>query len=352
MKHILLIDDNTDIRRVTAEILELAKYHVTTAGNGKEGIRAALESKPDLIICDIMMPGLDGYGVLHALQKNESIRNTPFIFLSAMGEPADMRKGMTLGADDYLSKPFSSTELLNAIEVRLNKRDTLKKDLEPGMRGFDHLLSAPTLQEAETLLIENRDTQQYKKKQLIYSEGNRPTKLFYVLKGKVRTFKSNDDGKELALDLYNEGDFFGYTALFEGCNYRESADALEPCEIAQIPKEEFEQLLSSHPGVTHKFIKMLSHEMIEMEEHLLHLAYASLRKKVAEALIMLMKKYSRSSNGLYAFNISRENLATLAGTATESLIRTLSDFKEEKIIDIKEGHILLLDEKRLSQLMN
>jgi CRP-like cAMP-binding protein len=97
---------------------------------------------------------------------------------------------------------------------------------------------------------------------------------------------------------------------------------------------------------------MLSHNVIEMEEHLLHLAYASLRKKVAEALLMLTKKYIRSSTGMYSFNISRENLATLAGTATESLIRTLSDFKEEKIIDIRDGNIILLNEMKLSQMMN
>jgi DNA-binding response OmpR family regulator len=352
MKNILLIEDNADIRHVTAEILQLANYQVTTAKNGKEGVKVALEKKPDLIICDIMMPGLDGYGVLHTLQKNESVRNTPFIFLTAMAEPENMRKGMTMGADDYLCKPFSSTELLNAIEVRLNKRDLLKQDLAPGLKGFDQLLSSSTLVEAENMLIENRDIELFRKKQLIYKEGNRPNKLLYVVSGKVRTFKRNDEGKELAVEIHHEGDFFGYTALFENCNYKESADALENSEIAMIPKEDFEQLLSSHPGVTYKFIKLLAHEMIEMEEHLLHLAYDSLRKKVADALLVLMRKYIPSPAGTYTFNISRENLATLAGTATESLIRTLGDFKDEKIIDIKDGYIIILNEKKLSNMVN
>jgi DNA-binding response OmpR family regulator len=352
MKNILLIEDNADIRHVTSEILQLANYQVTTAKNGKEGVKVALEKKPDLIICDIMMPGLDGYGVLHTLQKNESVRNTPFIFLTAMAEPENLRKGMTMGADDYLCKPFSSTELLNAIEVRLNKRDLLKQDLSPGLKGFDQLLSSSTLLEAENMLIENRDIELFRKKQLIYKEGNRPNKLLYVVSGKVRTFKRNDEGKELAVEIHHEGDFFGYTALFENCNYKESADALENSEIAMIPKEDFEQLLSSHPGVTHKFIKLLSHNMIEMEEHLLHLAYDSLRKKVADALLVLMRKYMPSPAGAYTFNISRENLATLAGTATESLIRTLGDFKDEKIIDIKDGYIIILNEKKLSNMVN
>ena len=86
-----------------------------TAENGKIGVETALEHKPDLIICDIMMPVLDGYGVLHLLHKNPEIQNTPFIFLTAKTERSDMRKGMELGADDYLTKPFEGTELINAV---------------------------------------------------------------------------------------------------------------------------------------------------------------------------------------------------------------------------------------------
>ena len=119
MKKILLIEDNEDIRSNTAEILELSNYEVIVAENGKIGVAKALENKPDLIICDIMMPELDGYGVLHAVQRNESIRQTPFIFLTAKTERSDYRKGMELGADDYLTKPFDGTELLNAVNSRL-----------------------------------------------------------------------------------------------------------------------------------------------------------------------------------------------------------------------------------------
>ncbi|MFZ9718591.1 MAG: response regulator [Chitinophagaceae bacterium] len=111
MKTILLIEDNNDIRENTAEILELANYSVLTAENGKLGLALALEHKPDMIICDIMMPVLDGYGVLHVLQKNEALQQIPFIFLSAKSERSDLRKGMELGADDYITKPFTDTEL-------------------------------------------------------------------------------------------------------------------------------------------------------------------------------------------------------------------------------------------------
>src|SRR6478735_4631682 len=127
MKKILLIEDNNEIRENTAEILALANYHVITAQNGKVGVELAQHENPDLIICDIMMPELDGFGVIHILSKKAETALIPFIFLTAKTEKSDIRKGMNLGADDYLTKPFDDTELLNAIETRLRKSALLKK---------------------------------------------------------------------------------------------------------------------------------------------------------------------------------------------------------------------------------
>ena len=126
MRSILLIEDNDELRDNTAEILELANYKVTAAANGKLGIQAALQQKPDLIICDVMMPELDGYGVLHLVNKNTELSGVPFIFLTAKSERSDFRKGMEMGADDYITKPFTDIELLNAIESRLKKNDLVK----------------------------------------------------------------------------------------------------------------------------------------------------------------------------------------------------------------------------------
>lgn len=120
MKKILIIEDNQAILENTAEILELSKYEVYTASNGLQGIDQAVAKKPDLILCDIMMPILDGYGVLHLVQKNHDLKETPFIFLTARAERRDMQKGIDLGADDYISKPFDAIDLLNAIEKKLN----------------------------------------------------------------------------------------------------------------------------------------------------------------------------------------------------------------------------------------
>ena len=118
-KTILLVEDNIDILENTAEILELANYYVITASNGKEGVEKAFELCPDLIICDVMMPVLDGYGVIPLLKGHPALRNTPFIFLSARTERSDIGKGMELGADDYITKPFTETELLSAVECKL-----------------------------------------------------------------------------------------------------------------------------------------------------------------------------------------------------------------------------------------
>src|ERR1044071_612932 len=141
MKKILVIEDNADIRENTAEILSLANYSVITAENGKIGVDLANKEKPDLIMCDIMMPELDGYGVLHILSKKPETALIPFIFLTAKTEKTDIRKGMELGADDYLTKPFDDSELLNAIEARLRKHEMRSRTYSASAAGLDSFLT-------------------------------------------------------------------------------------------------------------------------------------------------------------------------------------------------------------------
>lgn len=352
MKKILLIEDNENIRDNTAELLELSNYKVIVAENGKVGVEKAIEHLPDLIICDIMMPVLDGYGVLHAVHKNDTIKNTPFIFLTAKTERGDFRKGMELGADDYITKPFDGTELLTAVDSRLRKHELLKKELAPGLEGMQQLMEASFGKDALQSFIEDRNVNIYKRKQAIYSEGNHPNRLYYVINGKVKTYKSNEDGKDLITELFSSGDFVGYVALLEGTVYKDTAEALEESELAVIPKEDFEELINKNPEVAKKFIKLLAKNISSKEDQLLGLAYNSLRKKVAEALIMVQKKYQANKDEKFVMDISRENLATIAGTATESLIRTLSDFRSEKLIDIQNGGIKILNKKKLETLVN
>lgn len=349
MKKILLIEDNPDIRENMVEILELANYKVLTAKDGKVGAALAIAELPNLIVCDIMMPVLDGYGTLHLLQKHESTNKIPFIFLTAKAEHSEIRKGMDLGADDYITKPFSATELLNAIEVRLKKAKTNQEFSESS-----HNNNAPTQSATETIstFVNGRFANKYKKGQEIYSVGNHPSKLFYIIDGKVKAYKVNEDGKEFVIGLYNSGEFMGYTALFEETVYKETTTALDACEIAVIPKNEFVDLISTNPEVLHQFVHLLANNVTDLEQQLLGLAYNSLRKKVAETLLTLKKKYTLKNEDNFTINISRENLANMAGTAKESLIRTLSDFKDEKLIDIVKGDIQIINEKRLSDMFN
>jgi CRP-like cAMP-binding protein/CheY-like chemotaxis protein len=351
-KKILLIEDNNEMRENTAEILSLSKYEVLTAPNGKEGVELALKHKPDLIICDIMMPVLDGYGVLHLLARNEETAGIPFIFLTAKSERSDLRKGMEMGADDYVTKPFDDIELLNAIESRLKKAEALKKDFSKNLEGLNDFIGQVKGLEALKKLSEEHEVRKYKKKDAIYFEGNYPKSVYFIIKGKIKTFRSNVDGKELITGLYKEGDFLGYLALLEEGKYTDSAAALEDSEVCLIPKDDFYALVYKNAEVSRKFIKMLSDNIIEREEQLIKLAYNSVRKRVAEALVTLHNRYKKEGEANFSMNISREDLANLAGTAQETAIRTLSDFKEEKLIDIKGGTISILNIDKLAKMKN
>ena len=290
MRKILLIEDNETVRNNTAEILELSNYKVEVAENGKTGVAKAIALKPDLIICDIMMPELDGYGVIHAVHKNDALKNTPFIFLTAKTERSDLRKGMELGADDYIVKPFTGTELLNAVDSRIKKLDSIKEYLTPELTGNGYPEGMPAGQSALQFLVLGRNINKYKRKQIIYSEGNHPNALYFVIKGKVKAFKMNEEGKGLVTDLFSPGDFLGYIALLKGGTYNDTAVALEDAELAVIPKEDFTEMMAKSHEVANRFIELLANSVTARECKMLGIAYSSLRKKVANALILPAKK--------------------------------------------------------------
>ncbi|HRI19870.1 MAG TPA: response regulator [Panacibacter sp.] len=351
MKKILIIEDNDDVRENTAEILELSEYKVITASNGKEGVAIALKERPDLIVCDIMMPQLDGYGVLHLLSKHKETSDVPFIFLTAKSEKQDFRKGMELGADDYITKPFDGTELLNAIETRLKKAEAFKKHIIADVKGVNDFINNAKESNHLKLTSDERDVYEYKKKHLLYSENQRPKVVYFVVSGKIKIYKTSDDGKELITVINGPGDFFGYTAILEETSYKENAQALEDSTLMLIPREDFLELITKDTAIAKQFIAIITKNIIEKEEALLNLAYNSLRKKVAYGLSQLSDKYREPGKEKITMNISRENLAQTVGVATESLIRTLADFKSEGLIDIQTGKVILLDEKKLKNLL-
>jgi len=350
MKTILLIEDNHDVRENTTEILELANYKVIQAENGKIGVELANLHKPDLIICDIMMPVLDGYGVIHLLSKNVETSSIPFIFLTAKGERNDFRKGMEMGADDYITKPFDDIELLRAVESRLRKTELLRAEFSKNVDGLNKFFD--DVKEIDELknLSKDRRIKQIKKKELIYSEGMNPNYLYFLSKGKVKTFKAHEYGKELIVALHKEGDFFGHIALLEEHTYTESAEALEDSEICVIPKEDFQALIYNNMAVMKKFVKILSDEILDKEQQLVNLAYSSVRKRVANALVGLYDRYNNDQKTKFNITFTREDLANVVGTATESLIRTLSEFKNDGLVEIKGSNITILDYEKLKKM--
>lgn len=154
MKKILVIEDEPEMRRNLLTILKLEKFQPVGAENGRAGLDAIKRDKPDLILCDVMMPELDGHGVLDALRKDEATASIPFIFLTAKGEKEDLRNGMKLGADDYLTKPVARLDLLEAINARLLRAEQqAQREFKPDFSTFEPLLKLNlTPRVAEVLL--------------------------------------------------------------------------------------------------------------------------------------------------------------------------------------------------------
>jgi CRP/FNR family transcriptional regulator, cyclic AMP receptor protein len=338
-KKILLIEDDVILRENTAEILQMANYDVITAENGKLGIDKAIVNKPDIIICDILMPELDGYGVLQIILRNNELQNTPFIFMTAVTKHSDVRKGMDMGASDYITKPFEESELLSAISSRLKRKKIFdKRDKK----------NAATINKVNLEHLEDefslKEKFKYIKGATIYCEGHNSNHIFYILNGEVKTFKNNEDGKELITGIFKSKKLFGFTSFSKNKSYDENAVAIKNTTLLKITKEEIYNLIIQNPQLAVNFMDLMSENLKNVNEHLIHLAYDSVRKKTADMLLEL----SKLNNNTDCIEISRLNLANLIGIAKETLIRTLKDFKEEKIIEADRNSVKILNFKKLS----
>lgn len=351
MKKILIIEDNKDVRENTADILELAGYETYTAADGKIGVEKTMQIHPDVIVCDIMMPVMDGYDVLAELGKNNETASIPFIFLTAKSEKSDFRKGMNLGADDYLTKPFKENELLDAIVARLRKNDFLKKEFSKDISGVNEFLKgAAGFLDLESISREYRP-KEYDSKDFVFMEGDGAQTLYFIERGSVKTYKSTEAGKEFVTGIHKEGDFMGQLSLLnpEG-TYLESAAVLTDAVIYAIPKSDFTDFLYGNLEVSHKFIELISNNLIEVQEQMVDIAYATVRQRVAKTLLNLYDKGVIKDNAVDGIDIPREDFAGMIGTATETAIRTLSDFRDEGLITM--GHarrVVLLDKDGLKQ---
>jgi DNA-binding response OmpR family regulator len=347
MATILVIEDNQAIRENIVEVLEMADYQVLEAADGKKGITLAETQQPDLIVCDLSLPILDGYFVLQMLNRDDKPCKIPFIFLTARSERAEIRKGMDMGADDYITKPFNPSELLSSIECQLKKAAHAKTvALKP-------LPAIITREETEPFknLVKDRNNRNFRNKQIIYQEGNHPSCIYFILRGLVKTCRIDEDGKEMITGLYNEGDFLGYLPLLEETRYTDTAEAIGHTVLSVIPQEDFQEAMGNKYA-REQIIRMLTHTIEEKEVQLLRVAYDSLRKRAADTLLTVFNKYNITGDQQVGIKFSRGNLAALAGVAKESFARTLADFKDEHLIDIRKGVIYLLDIGKLNQLSN
>jgi CRP/FNR family cyclic AMP-dependent transcriptional regulator len=348
MQKILLIERQQDTADNLRELLGLSNYTVISAADGRQGVKMAIAESPDLIISDVDLPVLDGYGVIHALQQYPETRGTPVIILTTLTEKDDFRKAMMAGADDYLSKPYDGVELLRSVEICLEKHRR---------RVLEHQHPGPAIAEAAEGADRpwhpgDRDVRYFRKKALLYSEGQRAAQVWYIIKGKIKTFLVHTDGKELITRIYGPGDCVGYVAAIRGGTYADNAQVLDDAALIIISRAEFLDILGSDSALSQQLIRWLARNAAENEAGLLNLAYSSLRKKVANGILGFYDHFHSSEEGKNFVTVSRDTLAAIVGSAPESLTRTLSDFKKEKLIDITDGRIYLLDEIGLRNMIN
>jgi len=313
MKTILLIEDDTALRENTAELLELSDYKVITSPNGKVGISKAQEEKPDIIVCDIMMPEVDGYGVLEALSHG------------------------------YLTKPFEEDELLSAIESRLAKAAIISNLLKeqsriPKEESEDSLRN---LHELKNFFDDHGNISVYNKGVSVFKEGEHSNNIYLILKGVVKTHKMDESGKELITALFKADDFLGFTSFVDNSPYQESATAVEDVELAGISKKHLKEILEKSKNISLELVELLSDSLSEMKEQLLQMAYSSVRKKTAQTILQFAEILNKKPTD--SIKISRNDLASVAGIATESLIRTLSTFKKDGLIEIEGRNIRIIN---------
>ncbi len=350
MKKVLLIEDDVVLRENTTELLELSNYEVITAPNGKLGVDTAIKHLPNIVVCDIMMPELDGYGVLDALSKNESTKHIPFIFLSAKTERSDVRKGMDLGADDYITKPFEEEELISAIESRLAKAAILKDTYEENEEHEENVSdegSIRTLNDLKNFFDDNGDVVEFAHGDVVYEEGQNSNYIYLISKGLVKSHKLDEQGKDLTTALYKEDDLFGYTSFTQNTVYQETTTVIKDTTLIGISKNQLKDVLENNHKVTLELIQLLTEDLTDVKEHLLQMAYSSVKKRTANTILKFAEKLNRKPEDV--IRISRNDLASVAGIATESLIRTLSSFKDSGIIEIEGRNIKILDLNKLQQ---
>lgn len=341
---ILLIEDNTEMRENIAEILEISDYIVFTAEDGLKGIQAARQHQPDLILSDIMMPNLDGLGMLKIINQDEHLKDIPVILLTAKAEKDDFRKGMNLGAEDYLVKPFEAADLLAVIEKKINKYKRISRlKFGKSLTGILDLNSIQTVPQVKQLL-DQTESKTLGKKTKIWNIGDNVNHVYFLEGGVAKEVIESVGDKELILNFYLGPGVIGLNRIFH-IRYSSVLELIEECAIKSIPKKLIEDIIIKE-NLLYAYQAFCTAYSQEYVQRLSINSYGNVREKVAYHLILL--------SGLFkdkAIALSRDDLAAYCGMAKETLIRMLTEFKEEKLIHLDSEGISLLQVQKLNALV-
>lgn len=338
---IVVIEDQEEVRENLLETLELAGYDVVGASDGHAGVQRVREHAPALVLCDVMMPKLDGFGVLELLRADASTAAIPFVFLSARTEREDLRRGMNLGAADYVTKPFFQDELLRVVQLRIAQAAA------PSIHGGQVLAKAHT-EDVKPLLAELRQrgrTRQYTDRATVCYEGDEALNVYYVQGGRLRSHRETSFGKTLTLDLYGAGTWVGIDDVLGGGWHAAALSAFPDATVVIVPKGELLALVHKHPALTLALARQLAQDVALRTEQLLQIAYYSVRKRVAESLLRFGEGPDKTR-----VELRREDIAEAIGTTPESVTRTLTELRKDGLVDLSTvGEVILLDRRALEQ---
>jgi len=344
MNCIVVIEDQFEVRDNLAEILELSGYKVYQAADGATGVTAVQTHLPDLILCDVMMPRLDGYGVLKILRADPATRHIPFVFLTAKSENVDVRKGMGLGADDYLIKPFDDVDLLETIRLRIDRMNLRSSQLSDDTRSDRHFFDEKKARERLHSLFADGEEWHYKSGDTLYREQTACHWIYRVQSGRVKSIRQNSIGKSLLSVISTKGHLVGYVPALSTEIHHDTAKCMEDTTVRVIPIRALQDLLLNDAEASMLLLRDMAQHIDECQNRVLDMAYSSVRRKVATAILSVIPDPSDSTT------ITREDLSQIAGVAKETLIRTLSDFKSTGIISTADDIVKVLNRKALVQM--
>ncbi len=336
---ILLIESPEPRPDNTAAMLALAGYAVLPAADGKREVELARSAAPDLIICDVTPPELDGLGVLHMLHQDPATTSIPFLFLTAKAAREDVERGMSAGADDDLTNPCEATVLLAAIAMRLGKHAA------PLSTSGEAPAGLPALHSGLAAHLKS-----YRKKHVLFLEGDIPHSMYWLRHGAAKTDKTDKtdkSGNEYSMELGQAGDFMGYADLLAATDCSALAMLPEDGTVGVLPRQDFFALLAQHSDGARHFSLLLAQTRAARERQLLHQAYQSVRQRLSQALLHVAQTLQPLAHLDHGTAVSREDLAALVGASKETVSRMLSDFRAQGLVEITGHHIIIMDAARL-----